>query len=96
MYFKRFLGVGKYASNKAILGETGRTSLFVSSQLQTVKYWIKLLLMDSDRFLLHSYNVLKRLDDNGKYFPWVSDTRNILFMSGLSLAWISQDVGNEK
>ena len=71
-YLKSYLGIGKFASNKAVLGESGRYSLFVSSQVRVIKYWFKLLKMDTFRYPYQCYQMLKRLDDNGKQ-SWSSD-----------------------
>ena len=92
-YFKLYLNVGKYASNKAILGECGRYAMHVSTQVRVVKYWVKLLRMESSRYPHQCYLFLKQLDENGKQ-TWVSDVRHLLFTTGFSYMWIAQDVGN--
>ena len=95
MYFKRFLCVGKYASNKAVLGETGRSNMYIHSQIRVIKYWIKLLKMGINRYPLQCYKMMKQLDEDGKT-NWVSYVRQMLFSYGFSFVWISQDFGNER
>ena len=95
LYLKRFLCIGKFASNKALLGETGRCSMFIYSQLRVIKYWIKLLKMEMHRYPFQCYKMMKQLDEEGRT-NWVSHIRIMLFSYGFSFVWFSQDFGNEK
>ena len=49
-FCKYVLGVGKYASNSAVLGECGRLPIATRYYIRFIKYWLKILKMDHDSY----------------------------------------------
>ena len=94
-YCKYFLGVKRNTPNAAVLGELGRTPIFIYTFIRCVKWWFKLLSMSNDRIAKHSYILLCREDQRGKV-NWVTHIRNILNRYGFGHVWINQGVGNER
>lgn len=94
-YLKKYLRVGKNVSNtcNAILGEVGRTYMCVSYFTRVIKYWCRLLHMNVFRYPKACYLMLKSHDENGT-INWVSNVRSLLFQTGFSYVWISQNCGD--
>ena len=92
---KRFLCVPIKTPNKMVYGELGRYPLHVNSCISAVKYWFRLLQMQSDRLTNKAYRMLLELDNRGKQC-WVSEIRVILCSMGFNIVWLQQGVGNIK
>ena len=60
---------------------------------QSVKYWIKLLRMDTHHYPFQCYKMLKQLDDTGRK-TWASNIKQHLFSFGFGFVWFAQDVGD--
>ena len=60
---------------------------------QSVKYWIKLLRVDTHRYPFQCYRMLKQLDDTGRK-TWSSNIKQLLFSFGFGFVWLAQDVGD--
>ena len=80
---KRFMTVGSRACNSAVLGDCGRFPLYISTQIRCIKYWLKLLHMDDNRYVRKCYNMLMYYDSLGKT-NWVTNIRQLLQRSGFS------------
>ena len=93
MACKRFLGVPVRTPNKMIYGDLGRYPLYINSSINTLRYWFKLLTMDSNRLPYNAYQMLLELDRNGKEC-WVSKIRVILCETGFNIVWLQQTVGD--
>ena len=65
IFLNGFYNIGRNASNKTVLGETRRFTLFVTR-------------MESYRYPHQCYLMSKQLDDNGK-INWMTRVRNLLF-----------------
>ena len=74
---KRCLNVAARTPNKMVYGELGRHPLQISCYIRAVKYWFRLLKMDSERLPNHAYRMLLNLDSNGKC-NWASSIRSVL------------------
>jgi hypothetical protein len=92
---KRFLSVHLKVPNKLVYGELGRYPLYINSTIRCIKYWLKLLKLDTSRLPKQAYNMLKALDERGKQC-WVTNVKNTLFSLGFGFAWLYQSVGCEK
>jgi hypothetical protein len=90
---KRFLGVPVKTPNKMIYGELGRFPLFVNSHIRCIKYWFRLLQMDEKRLPWQAYQMLVKLDENGKTC-WATSVREILCQTGFYYVWLQQGVGD--
>eukprot|EP00745_Piridium_sociabile_P015462 TRINITY_DN22952_c0_g1_i4.p1 TRINITY_DN22952_c0_g1~~TRINITY_DN22952_c0_g1_i4.p1 ORF type:complete len:307 (-),score=-7.22 TRINITY_DN22952_c0_g1_i4:6-854(-) len=91
---KQILGVEMRTPNDLVYGETDRYPIYINSAIRCIRYWLKLLKMNSDRLPRKAYNMLYDLDKRGKT-NWVSNVRICLCKNGLGYAWIYQSVGEE-
>ena len=91
---KRFLNVQLKTPNKFIYGETGRYPLFVISYVRCIRYWLKVLKMDTVMLPKQAYNMLLIMEQNGKQC-WASQVKKTLFELGFGFVWDQQGVGNE-
>jgi hypothetical protein len=92
---KNVLKVSSNTSNAAVLGETGRHPLHIIYITRCIKYWLRLLSMDTQRYPRACYDMLVTLDNCGRS-SWVTKVRQILFAYGFGYTWISQSVGNSQ
>ena len=65
-FFRRYCNLSSKTSTVFALGECGRMPLCVSYMTKCIKYWLKLLHMDRQRYPKQSYILLKRLDSAGR------------------------------
>jgi len=63
---KRFLGVPTKTPNKMVYGDLGRYPLYVNSYVTCLRYWFRLLEMDTERLPYKAYQMLLQLDSIGK------------------------------
>ena len=90
---KKFLRVGLKSSNSALLGDCVRIPVFVKSQINVIKYWLRLLSLPEERwtknviicFICFSYSNFGK--DN-----WFAYVRDILCITGFADAWYNQGV----
>ena len=92
-YCRDYLGINASINDSMALGECGIYPIAVSYQIKFVKYWVRLIQMESGRYLRQCYIMLKAHDEIGRV-NWVSKIREFLFKSGFCFAWISQEIGN--
>jgi hypothetical protein len=92
---KNFLAVDRRTPNDLVYGETGRFPIYVVSAVNCIRYWLKLLQMNSNRLPRKAYNMLYDLDAKGKN-NWVTQVRLCLFQYGFGYVWLSQNIGNIK
>ena len=84
------------ASYAAVLVDCARHSLYVRTCTIYIKYWLKILNMQDDRFVKKCYIMqcmLLKDDSNGKV-NWSTSVRKCLFSSGLGYIWEKQGVDN--
>jgi len=67
------------ASNAAVLRDCARHSLYVRTciPVSCIKYWLKILDMQDDRFVKKCYIMLLKDDSNGKV-NWATGVRKCL------------------
>ena len=90
---KKLLGVELRTPNDLVYGELGRYPLSINASVRCIRFWIKILRMDSRRLPKKAYIMLKNLDDRGKQ-TWVSNVRKWLMQYGFGYAWLNQGVEN--
>jgi hypothetical protein len=90
---KRFLGVPIKTPNKMVYGELGRYPLYINSAIRSLKYWFRLLQMESNRLPKQAYSMMYVLDQNGKRC-WASEIRELLSKMGFYYVWVNQGVNN--
>ena len=90
---KWFLNVAARTPNVMIYGDTGRYPLGINTQLRLVKYWLKLLKMDHDRYPHQVYTAM--LNSVDSHFNWATGVKSILRKYDFEREWDSQLVQNE-
>ena len=94
LYFcKRYCHLPTQAANVFVYGECGRLPLCTFYMAQCIKYWVKLLHTDPNRYPRQCYNMLKGLDELGRK-TWAGSIKLLLFSLGFGFVWIAQDVGD--
>ena len=88
---KKFLGVESRTPNDLIYGETNRYPLSILAAIRCIKYWLKLITMEHDRWPRKAYDMLFALDVKG-YNNWVSNIRQCLCENGFGHVWYFQGV----
>ena len=66
IFCKRLVGLSSNTLNEAALGELGRYPLAVHYHLRCMKYWLKILSMQSGRYPKACYAMLYNLDQHDK------------------------------
>ena len=92
---KKFLCVDMRTPNDLIYKELNRYPITISSTVNCIRYWLKLVQMERHRLPYKAYRSLKELDDRDKN-TWVSNVRNCLCMNGFAYVWYQQGVGDVK
>ena len=90
---KKFLNVDIKTPNDLVYKEMCRYPITINSTINCIRYWIKLVQMENHRLPRKAYNVLYRLDNNGKE-TWATNIRLCLSQNGFGYAWMNQGVGN--
>ena len=71
-------------------GETGRYPISITAKLRVVKYWLRILQMDTYRFTRKVYNMMLQSTKSN----WASDVQNLLCSYGFEELWRLQRVEN--
>ena len=93
IFCKKLLGVSSNTVNEVALGELGRYPLAVHYHLRCVKYWLKILSMQSGRYPMACYIMLYNLDQHGKN-TWATCVKVMLEQFGFRYVWAQQGVGD--
>ena len=94
-FCKQLLGVKKTTQNDFIYGELGRTSYQVRRYLFIVKYWLKLLLSQSNKYIKLVHNLLLRdIELLPTQVNWASLVRHLFCSLGFYEVWAQQGVGD--
>ena len=95
-FCKFLLGVRRNTNDVAVLGECGRMPLSVLYLTRCIKYWLKILNMETERYPYRCYLMLKRLAEQRTIntINWAFKIRELLFRFGFGHAWFNQGVGN--
>ena len=83
------------ASNDAVLGDCGRYPMYINAAKRCVKYWLKILRMQDNRYVKKCYTMLKCYADAG-VTNWASCLKHILYSNGFGYVWERQSVVNER
>ena len=87
-FVKAVLGVNKFASIEAILGETGIFPLFIRAFRQAINFWIHAQSADPDSLVNKALIVDTLLANDGKE-TWGFGIKSVLDYYGLSNLWTS-------
>ena len=92
---KQFLNVSSNCSNTILYNECGRYPIFINMKIKSIKYWLRLLKLPSNRICKQAYIMLEQIDTSGKS-NWVTCIRDLLCKNGFGIVWMFKSVGNEK
>ena len=92
---KRFLGLSNRTPSIIVYGESGRYPLAVSSQIRSIKYWLRLLKLNQYRLPFGAYRCSQNLAERGKV-SWAGRVKELLLKQGFGEVWYNQGVGDEK
>ena len=91
---KRFLGVHSKTPRYLVYGDSGRYPVFIISYCKCIKFWLKIVRMNSSRLVHKAYHMLLYLQMQN-YKTWIDQVKNVLFMYGFGYVWEAQGVGSE-
>ena len=92
---KRFLRLSNRTPSIIVYGESGRYPLAVSSQIRSIKYWLRLLKLNQDRLPFGAYRCSQNLAERGKV-SWAGRVKELLLKQGFGEVWYNQGVADEK
>ena len=75
-------------------GECGRWTLYVDYFCKCIKYWSKLMRMDTYRYPCQCCRMLRNLDEVGP-LTWATHVRKLLYKYGFGFVWFYENVGDE-
>ena len=90
---KKYLNLPTKAPNVIIYGECGRYPLYINAVLRSVKYWMKLLRMESSRYPHLAYAMML---NSGNQQSWASKIKEVLYKFDFPQVWDNQCVQNER
>ena len=85
---KRILRCHSKTTNEAVLGELGWWRLATRRRFCTLKYWIKLSLMEDDRLPRRTYLLSKELYYKHGTQNWCADIANMVDKYDLTELWM--------
>ena len=83
----KILNIPLFTPNIMVYGDTGRYELRINSVLRCVKYWLRLLNMDNDRYACKVY---KRMLFDSNCYNWASKIKELLFHFNFNDVWEAQ------
>ena len=96
-FCKELLGVRIETQNNFVYGELGRTSLLCKRSVGVIRYWLKIVNMESVKYVRIMYNKLySNLEADSNMKSWVYMVKQLLQNLGFYDVWLSQSVGNVK
>ena len=95
MACKRFLGVPVRTPSIMVYGDLGRFPLYINGYVSSVRYWFRLLELETDRLPKKAYEMQLCSDKNGRDC-WASSMRGILCENGFNFVGLQQGIGNIK
>ena len=92
-FCKYILGTSSQTPNSAVLGECGRLPLYTHYKVRCIKFWLKILKLDSSRLPRASYDMLYSFDNVGRK-NWATEIKHMLYGYGFGEVWVNQSVGD--
>ena len=83
------------SSNGAVLGDCGKSPLWIEAAKRCIKYWIKIPILPNYKYVKLSYNMLKSLDEYDQTY-WAISVKCMLLSNGFGYVWNNQHVLNPK
>ena len=95
-FCKKLLGVKRTTQNDFVYGELGRVNYQTTRLLNIIKYWLKILHSQEDKYITKIYHMLKDDCEMHNYVNWCYFLKDVLGQLGFYHVWISQTVGDCK
>lgn len=95
-FCKKMLGVKQSTQNDFVYGELGRIDYQSQRYINIVKFWLKLVYSNNNKYIKCIYNMmLHDLEVNPNKQNWASMVKNMLGRLGFLEVWNAQGVGNK-
>ena len=85
------LGVRRQTPTLGIYGDTGHSPLLLKQQVQTLKYWARLIALPDNHILKNAYNCLLGLGSIG-IDNWTTHVKTLTFNMNLASFWETQTI----
>ena len=90
---KRFLGLDPRTPNHMLYGDLGRFPLYINGCIRSIKYWLKIGGMETDRLPKQAYVMLSRCPiPEGR--NWAKAIELCLYRSGFGFVWLNGGVAD--
>ena len=86
-YCKILLSVPRSSVNAAVLGELGMFPLYIDTQTQLIKYWLRLHNMSNDRIVKKAYDIAVVQEHE-----WITHVQDMLCRHGFQNVWLNPNV----
>ena len=94
-FCKRLLGVKETTQNDFIYGELGRTDYQTRRYLCIIKWWLKIITREDNKYIKHVYKMMLAGNDRKPLQQnWALLVKNLLGRTGFMDVWIYHGVGN--
>ena len=94
-FCKRLLGVKKTTQNNFVYGELGRINFQTRRFFIILKYWLKIVNTDENKFIKCIYQtMLTDIDINDRKTNWALLVKKLLSNLGFYEVWLQQNVGD--
>ena len=86
-FYKTLLQIPRSSVNAAVRGELGAFPLYIDSQSQLIKYWLRLHNLPNDRIVKKAYDIALEQEQD-----WVVHVEDILCRHGFQNVWLNPTV----
>lgn len=94
-FCKSLLGVKQSTQNNFIYGELGRTNYQTKRHYKIIKYWLKVITSEDNKYISYIYKLMiDDIDSNPRKSNWALLVKNLLGSLGFNEAWLQQGVGD--
>ena len=96
-FCKKLLGVKQSTQNDFIYGELGRLNFQVQRYISIVRYWLKIVTLDENKYVKCIYNMMiQDLESSPEKPNWALHVKHLLSIYGFRNVWEAQYVENSK
>ena len=94
-FCKKLLSVKQSTQNDFIYGELGRNNFAAQRYISIIRYWLKIVCMNDNKYAKCIYNMLlEDMRQNPDKTNWASSVKHLLSKYGFMNVWLSQGVVN--
>ena len=94
-FCEKLLGVKQSTQNDFIYGELGRITFASQRYISIIRYWLKLVSLNENKYAKCIYNMqIEDMRNNPDKFNWASSVKQLLSKYGFMNVWLSQGVEN--